>query len=138
MDECVNPHPQSITGSGTTSTSAIVDIIRESNAISEPLIQATTDPPHISRPDRELDAEFQSTSNLKVKRKREPSVQESDSQDDLLCQCPICFEKWSNTGPHRLISMKCGHLFGQRYTILFDAMKISFLHSAHSLYSQLY
>ncbi|CAO3665572.1 unnamed protein product [Umbelopsis ramanniana] len=113
MDECVNPHPQSFTGSGTTSTSAIVDSSRESNAISEPLIQATTYPPHISRPDRELDAEFQSTSNLKVKRKREPSVQENDSQDDLLCQCPICFEKWSNTGSHRLISMKCGHLFGQ-------------------------
>ncbi|KAI8576088.1 hypothetical protein K450DRAFT_258396 [Umbelopsis ramanniana AG] len=113
MDEYENPHLMSTTESGTTSISTIIDISRESNASSEPLIQAATDPPHISRPDRELDADFQSTSNLKVKRKREPSVQEPDSQDDLVCQCPICFEKWGNTGSHRLISMKCGHLFGQ-------------------------
>ncbi|KAI9284563.1 hypothetical protein BC943DRAFT_361256 [Umbelopsis sp. AD052] len=113
MDESVNPHPPSINESGTTSTSTIVDSSRELNASSEPLIQATANSPPISRPDRELDADFQSTSNLKVKRKREPSVEEPDSQDDLLCQCPICFEKWSNTGSHRLISMKCGHLFGQ-------------------------
>lgn len=126
MDECVNPHPQLITGSGTTSASAILNSNREAITVGEPLIPATTDPPHISRPDRELDAEFQSTSNLKVKRKREHSVQENDSQEDLLCQCPICFEKWSNTGSHRLISMKCGHLFGQRYTILSDTIK-SFL-----------
>ena len=27
--------------------------------------------------------------------------------------CPICFERWENSGIHRLASLKCGHLFGQ-------------------------
>ncbi|KAH8554934.1 hypothetical protein BGW37DRAFT_217150 [Umbelopsis sp. PMI_123] len=113
MDECVNLEPQTTTESGTTSFSVIPDNNSELDAVNEPLIQALANARHVSRPDEELDVEFQSTSYLKVKRKREPSIPETNSQDDLLSQCPICFEKWSNTGPHRLISMKCGHLFGQ-------------------------
>lgn len=27
--------------------------------------------------------------------------------------CPICFEPWTNSGSHRLASLKCGHLFGK-------------------------
>ncbi|KAJ2963970.1 hypothetical protein NQZ79_g1048 [Umbelopsis isabellina] len=57
--------------------------------------------------------DFQSPLTLASKRKREPSTQGSDSDDDeTICQCPICFENWSNTGAHRIVSMKCGHLFG--------------------------
>lgn len=26
--------------------------------------------------------------------------------------CPICLDSWSNTGDHRLVALKCGHLFG--------------------------
>lgn len=26
--------------------------------------------------------------------------------------CPICFESWTSSGEHRLVSLKCGHLFG--------------------------
>ena len=29
--------------------------------------------------------------------------------------CSICFEPWSNSGGHRLASLKCGHLFGLKY-----------------------
>jgi len=28
--------------------------------------------------------------------------------------CPICFDIWTNMGPHRLSSLPCGHLFGRR------------------------
>jgi E3 ubiquitin-protein ligase RFWD3 len=60
--------------------------------------------------------DFQSPLVLNSKRKRDPSTQGSDSEDDeTICQCPICFENWSNTGAHRIVSMKCGHLFGLRY-----------------------
>lgn len=35
----------------------------------------------------------------------------------LLCvwfqTCTICFDQWTNSGPHRLVSLKCGHLFGE-------------------------
>lgn len=27
--------------------------------------------------------------------------------------CPVCFDAWSNSGSHRVVSLKCGHLFGQ-------------------------
>ncbi|CAO3569481.1 unnamed protein product [Mortierella alpina] len=27
--------------------------------------------------------------------------------------CSICFEPWTNSGIHRLVSIKCGHLFGE-------------------------
>ena len=26
--------------------------------------------------------------------------------------CSICFEPWTNSGNHRLSSLRCGHLFG--------------------------
>lgn len=28
--------------------------------------------------------------------------------------CPICLEPWENSGDHRLVALKCGHLFGSR------------------------
>lgn len=27
--------------------------------------------------------------------------------------CSICFEPWTNSGAHRLVCLKCGHLFGE-------------------------
>ncbi|KAJ2908843.1 RING finger and WD repeat domain-containing protein 3 [Coemansia aciculifera] len=27
--------------------------------------------------------------------------------------CPICFEGWTNNGRHKLVALKCGHLFGR-------------------------
>jgi hypothetical protein len=36
---------------------------------------------------------------------------EDDSTADGICI--ICFEPWSNTGAHRLCSLRCGHLFGK-------------------------
>lgn len=38
----------------------------------------------------------------------------NDTQDfeEGLC-CPICLEYWETHGPHRLVSLKCGHLFGE-------------------------
>lgn len=37
---------------------------------------------------------------------------DQDTSDDGAC-CTICFESWSNSGPHRIASLRCGHLFGQ-------------------------
>lgn len=27
--------------------------------------------------------------------------------------CMICYEKWTTSGAHRVVCLKCGHLFGQ-------------------------
>lgn len=37
----------------------------------------------------------------------------SQSVDDDGQMCTICFEPWTNSSDHRLVSLKCGHLFGQ-------------------------
>ncbi|XP_069364309.1 E3 ubiquitin-protein ligase rfwd3.S-like [Maniola hyperantus] len=39
-------------------------------------------------------------------RKLDTSVQDDGET------CPICLDSWGNSGPHRLVSLKCGHLFG--------------------------
>ncbi|GIY10990.1 e3 ubiquitin-protein ligase RFWD3 [Caerostris darwini] len=36
------------------------------------------------------------------------SVNEDDGQT-----CTICFEPWTNSNEHRLVSLRCGHLFGR-------------------------
>lgn len=35
---------------------------------------------------------------------------ESDSEATA---CPICFEPWNSSGKHRIVSLRCGHLFGR-------------------------
>lgn len=48
--------------------------------------------------------------------KRLKSGTESDSQDeDNHKTCQICFETFANSGPHRITSITCGHLFGERW-----------------------
>ena len=42
--------------------------------------------------------------------KLEISSDEEDGDDGRTC--PICMDIWSNTGSHRLSSLRCGHLFG--------------------------
>lgn len=37
---------------------------------------------------------------------------ESDREDGLIC--PVCLDAWTSVGPHRLCSLRCGHLFGLR------------------------
>ncbi|GBP92043.1 E3 ubiquitin-protein ligase RFWD3 [Eumeta japonica] len=38
-----------------------------------------------------------------------PDLDEQDGET-----CPICLDSWSSSGDHRLVSLKCGHLFGYR------------------------
>ncbi|XP_063237486.1 E3 ubiquitin-protein ligase RFWD3-like isoform X2 [Bacillus rossius redtenbacheri] len=35
-----------------------------------------------------------------------------DETDDDGTICPVCLTEWTNAGEHRLVSLKCGHLFG--------------------------
>lgn len=40
------------------------------------------------------------------------SIQNKSVSDDGT-SCPVCFDSWTSTGEHRLVSLKCGHLFGK-------------------------
>jgi hypothetical protein len=39
-----------------------------------------------------------------------PAPIAEDDQDGTTCS--ICFETWTHEGPHRIVSLRCGHLFG--------------------------
>ncbi|UJR07685.1 hypothetical protein I4U23_011970 [Adineta vaga] len=41
---------------------------------------------------------------------RRQSVSNKENDDE---GCPICFEPWTTSGAHRLVSTYCGHLFGK-------------------------
>ena len=49
--------------------------------------------------------------NQAKKAKNQPTDDEDDDDDGAFC--PICFEPWTNSGNHRIASLKCGHFFGQ-------------------------
>lgn len=42
----------------------------------------------------------------------EPAKTSDSGEEDEGNLCPICFDAWTNSGAHRLISLRCGHLFG--------------------------
>lgn len=56
----------------------------------------------------EMENEKADEENQKVVEKYGKEEEEEDSE---AC-CNICFEPWSNTGSHRISSLKCGHFFG--------------------------
>ena len=41
------------------------------------------------------------------------SKDESSQPEEDSVTCPICFENWTSNGEHRVVSLKCGHLFGK-------------------------
>ncbi|XP_070565742.1 E3 ubiquitin-protein ligase rfwd3.L-like [Ptychodera flava] len=57
-----------------------------------------------------INTSLQSPNNFTTPKKPIP---ESPEKDDEAETCSICFDSWTNSGSHRLSSLKCGHLFGQ-------------------------
>ncbi|CAO3687325.1 unnamed protein product [Umbelopsis vinacea] len=111
MDECVNPRPIPNTENGSTSAPTVEDSVNERTEANGAIAALESVITSNSNNDS-IEDEFQSTVHLNIKRKRELSTQESSSDEESICQCPICFENWANSGSHRIVSMKCGHLFG--------------------------
>ncbi|ALC44909.1 CG13025 [Drosophila busckii] len=55
-------------------------------------------------------------SNVSKKAMGTPVVGETRSNDDDEddgMTCPICLDTWEMSGDHRLVSLRCGHLFGE-------------------------
>eukprot|EP00041_Stephanoeca_diplocostata_P021793 m.514762 g.514762 ORF g.514762 m.514762 type:complete len:731 (-) comp21914_c0_seq3:70-2262(-) len=48
------------------------------------------------------------------RKRRSSSVNTADDDDEESYTCPICFDGWSTSGIHRVVSLKCGHLFGKQ------------------------
>ncbi|XP_034255677.1 E3 ubiquitin-protein ligase RFWD3-like [Thrips palmi] len=74
-----------------------------SPSVRSPLIRSPAErsPPEKSPPSKKL--------------KTEPVVQIADEnlEEDEGNLCSICLDAWTNSGDHRLVALRCGHLFGQ-------------------------
>lgn len=46
-------------------------------------------------------------------RNRDMEKNRNDDEEDDGLTCPVCFEHWEMSGEHRLVSLKCGHIFGE-------------------------
>lgn len=55
--------------------------------------------------------EEEDDSDFKPAKKKKKTVEVEEDGEELQTCC-ICFEPWTNSGSHRLVSLKCGHLFG--------------------------
>ena len=55
-------------------------------------------------------ATVEASEKPRKKRKRR-SEEEEEGNEEGSC-CTICFERWANSGSHRISSLKCGHFFG--------------------------
>ncbi|KAJ1967429.1 RING finger and WD repeat domain-containing protein 3, partial [Dimargaris xerosporica] len=44
----------------------------------------------------------------------EATLGNDDEKDGAATMCIICFEPMTSTGSHRMVSLRCGHLFGRR------------------------
>ena len=79
-------------------------------------------PPVLRSPDKangkksilsQLAEELEAPADDKENNSKNADDNEKDDEDDAgACECSICFEQWTNAGPHRLVALKCGHLFG--------------------------
>ncbi|XP_077978822.1 E3 ubiquitin-protein ligase rfwd3.L-like [Glandiceps talaboti] len=56
-----------------------------------------------------INTSIQSPNNFQTPKK---AIFSPEKDDESEC-CSICFDSWTNSGAHRLASLKCGHLFGQ-------------------------
>lgn len=88
------------------------DIFQESETVSE-LDQSNDDFVEDDSKKTNAASKFEEEKPVKKskskKRKAAESVESSDNDGGT---CSICFEEWSNSGDHRISSLKCGHFFG--------------------------
>lgn len=77
----------------------------------------TDDPPeHDENPLPKSDSDnefedFRPPPNVGLKRRRT----EEEEEEERATECPICLCVCASSGPHRIVSLKCGHLLGERH-----------------------
>ncbi|GFR03329.1 e3 ubiquitin-protein ligase RFWD3, partial [Trichonephila clavata] len=84
----------------------VEDIQSSSQSSSHSMVHLTPDHPqplglHRSTPKKDSDSKVSTEAHA------------NQSVDDDGQTCTICFEPWTNSSEHRLVSLRCGHLFGR-------------------------
>ncbi|CAG0901191.1 unnamed protein product [Darwinula stevensoni] len=121
--------PEANTGRGEDDVASGINVLGSQGVASSPVIELrrTQGIPYIDQdgPIDRMDPGLNRTQGSEaqanyvcrtppLKRSRSAVVSpESPEQEDVTA-CPICYEGYTNSGAHRLVSLKCGHVFGQR------------------------
>ena len=104
--ETLNEHPSS-----STSNNVISEVRSDNNAVRD--LNTTVDDfveGTISAVTTSGEKEKVKKSSKGKKRKAAESIESTDTEEGSVCT--ICFEDWSNSGDHRISSLRCGHFFG--------------------------
>ncbi|CAI2726454.1 unnamed protein product [Schistosoma spindalis] len=62
--------------------------------------------------DEQDESESEFTGQSKLEKAKGNIEWNNDSFDEDTETCPICFELWTSSGPHKVCCLRCGHLFG--------------------------
>ena len=104
--ETLNEHPSSSTSNNVISeVRSDNNAVRDLNTSVDDFVEGT-----ISAVTTSGEKEKVKKSSKGKKRKAAESIESTDTEEGSVCT--ICFEDWSNSGDHRISSLKCGHFFG--------------------------
>ena len=108
--ETLNEHPSSSTTNANNDTGVrSVNVAGDPNTTIDDFVEGTIS---VSTTSAKVSGEKDKVKkNSKgKKRKAAESIESTDTEEGSVCT--ICFEDWSNSGDHRISSLKCGHFFG--------------------------
>ncbi|CAH0404204.1 unnamed protein product [Chilo suppressalis] len=89
--------PHSSTNEDSNASTVLQSVNEESNSL-------------MSLPETQI---RKSESNVEEPPAKIRKVSSPNKSEDLDGEtCPICLDSWGNSGDHRLVALKCGHLFG--------------------------
>lgn len=57
--------------------------------------------------------EVKQEQEIKKEVKQEATANATNDSDDVVDTCSICYEPFTSTSNHRIVSIKCGHIFGK-------------------------
>ena len=103
--ETLNEHPSSSTSNNVISEVRSDNAVRDLNTTVDDFVEGT-----ISAVTTSGEKEKVKKSSKGKKRKAAESIESTDTEEGSVCT--ICFEDWSNSGDHRISSLRCGHFFG--------------------------
>jgi len=93
-----------------------IDPAPEVNEIRTPVLDASAldfeDGPATAHIDQVKESNVVPKVKKKTKSKKRKAAESVDEENEEGSCCTICFESWSNSGEHRISSLRCGHFFG--------------------------
>ncbi|KAI8056778.1 hypothetical protein BDF22DRAFT_667899 [Syncephalis plumigaleata] len=99
------------TAAAASTPITFIDLVGDESIVEQENVEERSDDNDSAFQSIEYAMEPTNIGNLTRKRPRLEAT-ENDNDDDDAAQCSICFDQWTQLGSHRVVSLACGHLFG--------------------------